>query len=55
MNSNRCKSIVYEIQDALNAINSELNRPNPYQPYLLSKLKVLETDLPCLQEEFDKY
>lgn len=54
MNIERCKAIVYEIQDALNAISSELSKPQPYNSYLQEKLRVLITDVPCLQEEFAK-
>lgn len=52
MDKKRCKRIIYEMQYALNSIKEELDRTLPYAPYLLEKLQTLETDIPCLKEEF---
>ena len=37
MNEDRIRSCLYTIQDNLQALNSEINRDNPYQDICLKK------------------
>jgi len=45
----RGKMLIREMDDAMNALRTELNETqHPYKHYIKEKLRVLQTDVPCL-------
>lgn len=51
MDTNRLRSCAYTILDNAQAIIMECNRDNPYEGYLLQKIKIIENDLEVIKEE----
>lgn len=54
MNEDRIRSCLYTIQDNLQALNSEMNRDNPYPAYLLEKAKPILNDIQVIIEECER-
>ena len=54
MNEDRIRSCLYTIQDNLQALNSEMNRDNPYPAYLLEKAKPILNDIQVIIEQCER-
>lgn len=45
----RAKMLIREMDYAMNALRKELNETtHPYKHYIAEKLRILQTDVPCL-------
>lgn len=54
MNTERLNGCVYNIQDKLDAIKSELMKPNPYPGYIKEKAQPILNDIQVILSDIEQ-